>query len=415
MKQTLLFFMAGAAVVAAALLPSSVSAQDGPPPPTSGELLTAELANTIGGTIGPDGALYVGDPGTGGETAVVGPDGSSGTIGNTGRIVRIDTETGDITTAAEGIVSAAADDPEGGAFGVVDVVFSGNTLYFLMSGAHLGDEPLENSENGLYRVTSGGDIEQVADIGQFNLDNPVDFEDAIPDGNPFAVTLRDGVFYVTDGNHNRVLSVTTAGEIEIVTSFDNVVPTGIDSNGGPLFISNLGAFPHTPETGKVVQIGLPSGTPSDVASGFSQMIDVQFGPGGQLYAMNFGDATEDESAPPSGKIFRVSGSTLVPIVDGLLLPTSLSFSGNDAYVVTLLGQVWKIEGVSALGALPTSPTVVAPTAPAATPTRPRGVTAPDTGTGGSADGGSSSAWLIVALAAGVVALGAGAALQAKRG
>lgn len=415
MKRTLILFAAAAAIAAAALLPSSVSAQDGPPPPTSGELLSAELANTIGGVIGPDGALYVGEAGTGGDTPVTTPDGEEGTIGNTGRISRIDPETGERTTYAEGIPSAASNEPDSGAAGVVDVAFIGNTLYYLTSGAQQGEEPLENSANGVYRIDTDGDITQVADIGAFNLDNPVDFEDAIPDGNPFSMTVRDGVIYVTDGNFNRVLSVTTGGDIEIVTSFDNVVPTGIDSNDGPLFISQLGAFPHTPETGKVVQIGLPSGTPSDVASGYSQMIDVQFGPGGQLYAMNFGDATEDESAPPSGKIFRVSGSTLVPIVDGLLLPTSLSFSGNDAFVVTLLGQVWKIEGVSALGALPTSPAPVAPTAPASTPTRPTGVTAPDTGTGDSSGGGSPSAWLIVTLAAGVVALGAGAALQTKRG
>jgi hypothetical protein len=40
---------------------------------------------------------------------------------------------------------------------------------------------------------------------------------------------------------------------------------------------------------------------------------------------------------------RREGVTPVVITDGLNLPTSLEFIGNTAYVVTLTGEVWKID------------------------------------------------------------------------
>ena len=39
--------------------------------------------------------------------------------------------------------------------------------------------------------------------------------------------------------------------------------------------------------------------------------------------------------------------TFTVITDGLNQPTSLEFIGNTAYVVTLAGEIWKIDGVSA--------------------------------------------------------------------
>ena len=38
--------------------------------------------------------------------------------------------------------------------------------------------------------------------------------------------------------------------------------------------------------------------------------------------------------------------TFTVIMDSLDQPTSLEFIGNSAYVVTLTGEIWKIDGVS---------------------------------------------------------------------
>ena len=38
--------------------------------------------------------------------------------------------------------------------------------------------------------------------------------------------------------------------------------------------------------------------------------------------------------------------TFTVVTDGLNQPTSLEFIGNTAYVVSLAGTVWKIEGIA---------------------------------------------------------------------
>jgi hypothetical protein len=215
------------------------------------------------------------------------------------------------------------------------------------------------------------------------------------------------------------------------------VTTGIASGStGPLYVTSLGQFPFAASEGNVYQVGYPSGNVTEIADGFSSMTDVEIGPGGQLYALNFGDAASDPNAPApwdfgSGKIFKLdpAAGTLTPIVTGFSFTTAIIFSGTTAYVanngVTIPGlndgEIWKIENIGGIAPLPTEPAATptsaapAPTqAPVATPTRV-GVTAPDTGMGtGSGDGDSPLTWLMLAgLATAGMAMG-GAAFALKR-
>jgi hypothetical protein len=394
-------------LVVGTVIMGTATAQEGPPPPTSGELLA--IAGALGATIGADGDLYVGEPGTGGDTDVTPPgltaeEGAPIRFGLTGRIVKVDTDTGAVTDVADGLPSFTFGDGSDGGSGIVDVAFMNGELHFLLTSSP-GETGAVDYPNGVYLVEDDGDITLVADIGRFNNDNPVAFPDAVPGGNPFALEVRGSDFIVSDGNYNRILRITSDGDISILAAYDNVVPTGLETTAsGPILNTHLGAYPHTPETGVVNRIAFPTGTTTMVASGVSQMIDVEFGPGGQLFAMNFGDAPDpdnpDAEPPPSGRIFRVNQSTgeLTAIVGGIAAPTSLDFSGDTAFVTTLLGQIWKIDGVSALQPLPgASPTAVPtspPLPPPATPT-PRGgvISAPDTGTGGTTGGDSGFAWI----------------------
>lgn len=52
-------------------------------------------------------------------------------------------------------------------------------------------------------------------------------------------------------------------------------------------------------------------------------------------------------APDTGQLVEVNADgSFTVIVDGLDRPTSMEFIGNTAYVVTLTGEIWKIENVS---------------------------------------------------------------------
>jgi sugar lactone lactonase YvrE len=414
----------------------SASAQSAPSP-TSGTKLTGGLLSPRGMKIGPDGMIYVAEAGTGGTIEGESPD--AGVTGLTGRISKVDPATGVRTTVADGLPSNGGG--EGDNVGPADVAFIGSQLYYVQThgGAFYG---VPDVPTGLYKVNSDGTTTLVANIGKFNIDNPVDDittggqQDIEVGGNPYSMTVRDGKFLVVDGNQNQVMQISTDGTITRLAQFHgHPVTTGIASqSSGPLYVTSLGQFPFSASDGDVWQVGYPSGNVTKIASGFSSMTDVEYGPGGQLYALNFGDAASDPNAPApwdfgSGKVFKLDAATgtLTPIVTGFSFTTSIIFSGDTAYVanngVTIPGlndgEIWKIEGISSIAPLPTQPATTptaapAPTqAPVASPTR-TGVTAPDTGTGGNADGASALTWLVLAGLGIAGAATTGAAFALKR-
>lgn len=405
------------------------SAQEGPlPTPSAGKVITTEpLLQPKGLAMGPDGMLYVAESGSGGTTPIT-VDGGEGTIGNTGRISKIDPNTGARTTVADGLPSHASS--EGEAVGPADVAFIGSTLYYLQT--HAGEAyGFPGTPTGIYRVTATGDTVLVADLGQFNIDNPVDAitDGTQPDvevgGNPYSMQTRLSQFYVVDGNHNRLLRSTTGGAVSQVVEFpDHPVSTGIDiTSDGTIYVSYLGVGPFFPEDGKVVRVNPTTGVITQVAAGVAMLTDVEFGPGNQLYALQINDpqeAGEAFFAPGTGKIVKVNGDgTMSPIVTGLSFPTFMLFDGDTAYVSNMgiapIGSIVKIENFSAVTPPAPQPTAAPTQAPVATPTRPGGITGPDTGSGGFADSdGGSVLPFALALAAGVAILGSGALLRMKR-
>lgn len=406
--------------------------------PTTGEAITTGLLSPRGMTIGPDGMLYVAEAGTGGETKIE-VEGAEHLVGDTGRISKIDPDTGARTTVADDLHSdfgTATNDSVGPA----DVAFIGDQLYYLQT--HGGEAyGAPDTPTGIYAVNDDGSTDLVADIGDFNFNNPVadisggSQPDIEPGGNPYAMTVRGGAFLVTDGNQNQLMQVELDGTITRIAEFSgHPVTAGIASQeSGPVYVTNLGAFPFAPEDGTVYRVGFPSGQSTEIASGVSMMIDAAFGPGGQMYAMNFANQDEDFSSggpfePFTGTIFRMSDQgELTPIVTGLTFATSVVFDGDTAYVANngvsipdvFEGEVVRIEGISSLPALPEEPAPAPdPTTPAPVPTAtaPTGPIAPPNTGSGTADGGRDFSLLLAVIGvAGLVAVAAGAAtLAAER-
>ena len=140
------------------------------PGPTSGEAITTGLLSPRGMKIGPDGMLYVAEAGEGGATTIT-VDGAEHHVGNSGRISKIDPETGERTTVADGLhsdFSTATMDSVGPA----DVAFLGGNLYYVQT--HGGEAyGAADTPTGVYRINNDGSTALIADIGQFNFDNPV--------------------------------------------------------------------------------------------------------------------------------------------------------------------------------------------------------------------------------------------------
>ena len=426
----LLMPLALVAAATAVLAGTPVSAKG----PTSGTQVATGLSSPRGMAMGPDGMIYVAEAGPGGDTKIT-VDGAEYGNGLTGRISKIDPATGARTTVVDKLPSQAQ--PTGDSVGPADVAFLGGKLYYLQTHGGAGYSFPDNP-TGIYRVDGDGSIHLIADIGQFNLDEPIadvtngGQADIEVGGNPYAMIVRDGAFLVVDGNQNEVLRVTLDGDVTRIAEFvGHPVTTGIASQAsGPLYVGGLGKFPFAPDEGLVFKVGYPTGNISEYAAGFSSVTDVEFGPGGQLYALTFADQDVDFSSgspfePFTGKILKVNADgTMTPVVDGLTFATKLMFDGDTAYVSNngvsipgvFEGEIVKIEGVSSLEPLAPAPAPQPTTAPAPAPTKAAGViTAPDTGTGtGTATGGASLLWLFAALGlAGVVCTGA-AVVAAKR-
>jgi hypothetical protein len=305
------------------------AAPKSPPAPTA-TLLVSGLEGTQGSTVGPDRALYVSES-------------------LAGRIWRVDPETGQVTTFASGLPPSLFGIGNGG---VVDVAFIGKAAYALVTG--VASDSGGTSVVGIYRVDGPASFTVVADIGEFNILNPptIPFHFDLPTGFQFAIETYRGGFLVTDANLNRVLRVTLDGEISVFIDFDNIVPTGLVVFGDTVLMAEGGPDPHTPQTGKVVSFGPKSSTATEVASGVPWVLDMQFGLGRTLYALSFGTFDPNTESlnlavPNTGALVKVNGDgTFTVVVHGLNQPTSLQFIGDTAYVVTLTGEIWRIDGLS---------------------------------------------------------------------
>ena len=333
-RRALTALIAVSAMVLAGI-PAAASAHKHPKPPAAHELASFAAPDCMSGcgsgsTVGPDGALYVTD-------------------GPGGRVLRVDPRTGVVTPFASGLPQAI---PDVGIGGAMDVAFAGHTAYVLVTlvGPALGQADVVN---GLYRVERNGSVTAVADIGEWSIDNPPETDFFVPSGVQYAMQEYGAGFLVTDGHHNRVLYVTRRGHIRELIAFGNIVPTGLEVHGWTIYMGQAGPIPHLPQDGKVVRF-TPWSAATEVASGASLIVDVEFGQDRRLYALSQGiwdlpQIPENEGAPASantGKLVRVRrDGSFASVFEPIDRPTSLEFIGKTAFVITLTGKVIRIDNV----------------------------------------------------------------------
>jgi hypothetical protein len=316
-----------AALVAVVLTPTFVGAAR-PAPEPSASLLVSGLQGSFGSTVGPGGDLYIAE-------------------GVARRVSRVDPETGRVTTFADGLPAQVV--PGVGA--ATDVEFLGGTAYVLVQfiGPFLGGP---DEVNGIYRVDDPNSFTVVADIGAFNVANPPDTEFEAPIGVQTSFQAFRGGFLVTDGHLNRMLRVTLDGDISVVRAFDNIVPVGLETWGNTIYMAEAGPLPHLPADGKIVSFTPESPTTTVVAAGGPLLVDVERGRGTTLYGLAQGiwppgTFAGNPALPNTGQLLRVNGDgTFTVIAGGLNQPSSFEIIKNAAYIVTLGGEIWKVEDIS---------------------------------------------------------------------
>ena len=296
-----------------------------------------------GSTIGPDGALYVTDV-------------------TSGRIQRVDPRSGAVSTFADGLPAAIAGVVGGG---VADVAFRGRTAYVLVTGVSrfwtdLVQSPRVPAAEGVYRLDRVGAgttrATLVADLYTWSEQHPPASPSFfVPGGFTYALETYRGGFLVTDGHHNRVLRVRLDGSIATYVDFArNIVPTGLEVDGPSVLVGQAGPVPHTPETGRVVEVRRAGGPVRTVASGAPLLVDVELGRRHVLYglAQGFWPYAGEEgregfpAAPHTGLLMRADRhGQFQTVAFHLDRPTTFELIGRTAYVVTITGKVLKVSGL----------------------------------------------------------------------
>ena len=271
-------------------------------------LLRTGLASGSGSTIGPDRALYV-------------------TEGAAGRVTRVDTKTGDITTLATGLPKSII-----GIGGAMDIAFVGKTAYVLVT--LVGPDVGGSDTVGIYRVDGPNAFTVVADIGAFSLSHPPKPAFFVPTGVQYAMEVYRGGFLVTDGHHNRVLRVTLDGAITELIAFDNIVPTGLEVAGSTVYMAEAGPIPHLPQDGKVISFTPKAPTAREVASGGRLLVDVEIGRGRTLYALAqgvwpLGNSEGSPALPNTGQLLRVNRDGTFTVVARRPEPADLARVHRD--------------------------------------------------------------------------------------
>lgn len=297
--------------------------------------LVTGLKELQGSTVGPDGALYVTAP-------------------LDGTIWRVNPKTGAVRSFATGFPKRIPDLFYIGS-GVVDVAFRGQTAYALVTG--VAPDLDGHDIVGIYRVNGPNSFSVVADIGAWSIAHPPVPVFFVPTGFQYALEpYRDG-FIVTDGHHNRILYVTLSGEVTEVIAFADVVPTGLAVKGNTIYVTEAGPIPHLPEHAKLMSISQKPPIATEVASAagldVGLFVDVEFSHGNALYVLAQGkwDGPFEgaPALPNTGALLNLrSNNTFRVVADGLNQPTSVEFIGDNAYVISLAGEIWEIDNVWSL-------------------------------------------------------------------
>jgi hypothetical protein len=314
--------------------------------------------------FGPDGLLYVAEAGAGGTTSTAGtcvqviPPIGPYTNGNTSRISRID-KAGKLTTIASGFPSSQA--ATGDIQGVADLAFMDGKLYAVLAGAGCSHGSAV-TPNAIVDVDAKtGNWTVLADLSSFVQTHPakyVDLADFEPDGVFYSLIANQDLLYTVEPNHGQVFSISKQGVVREVLDVSeaegHIVPTSIAEKDGMFYLGNLGLFPITPQSSKILTVSQEGclwpflfglGCPDSVEklrvagsrAGFTTVVAVDFGPDGLLYALELSPAAGFPT-PGVAKVVRLNrAGEIEDVATGLSVPTGMTFGPDGQLYVSNFG------------------------------------------------------------------------------
>lgn len=341
------------------------------------------LTSPRGIDIGPDGAVYLLDNGTGDlpdrdDECIVHPEAGPVCLGPTGRVLAW--ANGELTTVAANLPPFTAD---------VSVSDSGEIAVIVGFGGNPDERAaLGDLGAGLGELLAAGPdgFTVLADVAGYEVTaNP--HPEAI-DSNPFAVTRMGDGYLVADAGGNDVLHVDADGNISTFAVFPDQmadappflelppgtqipmqsVPTSIvQGPDGAYYVGELTGFPFAIGAARIWRLedlngdgdALDDGETTVFATGFTNVLDIGFDSAGRLLVLEITKngllAAEDpENEDPNaytGALIRVEadGSHTELMSDGLVMPTGMAIAADDSIYISNfgvmpgMGQVIKVS------------------------------------------------------------------------
>ena len=327
-----------------------------------------------GVAIGSDGTIYVAESGAGGSgPCVPHPELVELCFGATGAITAI--TDGAASELVGGLTSAVTPEAEAVGPTAVTVDPDGN-VWFLVGNPGAGaaefrDAVPDGAAAGagqLYRVDENGAAQSVADLAAYETANNPDADqpgNAEPDSNAFGLAATEAGALVADAGGNDLLMVDGEGAITTVAVFPvsmqpappdpaaepdpdaepaivpmDPVPTSVTVGpDGAYYVGQLTGFPFPPGGASVFRVA-PGEEPTVYASGFTNIIDVEFAADGSLYVLEIsheGLLTTLGGGSAAGGLWKVpSGGGTPELIasDGLVLPGGMAVADDGTLYIS---------------------------------------------------------------------------------
>jgi len=333
------------------------------------------LNSPRGVEVGADGTVYVMEAGTGG-TGGCGDTAELGKLcfGPSGAIQAV--KDGVASELIGGLTSGATETGE--AIGPSDLaIASDGSIWFLIGGpgggeaAPFRDGIADGAAAGLgqlYHIGADGKAVSVADFDAYESANNPDAAEpgnTNPDSNANGLAVGPEGAAVADAGANSLLLVSPSGEISVGAVFPvKFQPAPVDPTASPdpgaspamipmdptptsvvmgpdgaLYVGQLTGFPF-PVGGASIFRVVPGEEPTTYASGFTNVMDLEFAPDGTLYVLEIAHDSllaAGPDGPPAGGLWKVpagGGTPELVTTEGIPMPGGLGIAADGTIYIS---------------------------------------------------------------------------------